>query len=266
MKYPILAAAVIFLGAAAMTGWAQPPATQPAKELTLDLGNGVSMKLVLIPAGKFTMGSPVNEKGRDQGEVQHGVTISKPFYLGKFPVTQEQWQAVMGANPSDFEGAQNPVENVSWIDCQDFIAKLNQKFQGQKASLPTEAQWEYACRAGTTTAYNTGDSEDALKEAGWYGSNSEKKTHPVGQKKPNAWGLYDMHGNVSEWCSDWSGDYPAGEKTDPMGSKAGIHRVLRGGSWNYDPALCRSAIRSRGVPGCRVDIGGFRVLAAAGMD
>jgi formylglycine-generating enzyme required for sulfatase activity len=269
MRSLVLAAAVVILGAAATAGWAEPPATQPAKELTLDLGNKVTMELELIPAGKFLMGSPEPEEDRYKDEVQHQVTISKPFYMGKYPVTQEQWQAVMGANPSafKFKGAnKNPVENVSWNDCQDFVAKVNQKLHGQQASLPTEAQWEYACRAGTTTAYNTGDGEGALKEAGWYMGNSESKTRPVGQKKPNTWGLYDMHGNVFEWCSDWYGSYPAGEVTDPMGPKQGGLRVLRGGCSLIFSASCRSATRIWKKPGDRDNCTGVRVVVAAGTD
>jgi formylglycine-generating enzyme required for sulfatase activity len=181
------------------------------------------------------MGSPDSDKGRQVSDEkpQHRVRITKPFYLGKYLVTQEQWEAVMGNNPSHFKGPKNPVEQVSWDDCQQFLRQAQREVgvRGGKFQLPTEAQWEYACRAGSTTRYCFGDDESGLGEYAWYDKNSGNKTHPVGEKKPNAWGLYDMHGNVWEWCQDWyDGGYYANSPTDdPTGP--GSNRVLRGGSW-----------------------------------
>jgi formylglycine-generating enzyme required for sulfatase activity len=213
--------------------------------LTLDLGGGVTMKMVLIRPGKFMMGSPDSEQGRGGNEgPQHEVVISKPFYMGVTEVTQAQYEAVMGTNPSNFKGATNPVETVSWDDATEFCKKLSEKTR-QAVRLPTEAEWEYACRAGTATAFSFGDSDSALGDYAWYTSNSGSTTHPVGQKKPNSWDLYDMHGNVEEWCADWWGPYPKGPVTDPSGpATASGARVLRGGSWyNFDSDRFRCAIR-----------------------
>jgi len=204
----------------------------PPKELTVDLGGGVKMEFVLIPAGSFLMG---DEEGDDDEKPVHTVRITKPFYLGKYEVTQEQWRAVMRYNPSEYQGPKNPVESVSWRICQDFLAKLNQKFGsgGVKFGLPTEAQWEYACRAGTTTRYSFGDDSAKLVDYAWLGWNAKGSTHPVGQKKPNAWGLYDMHGNVGEFCADWySKDYYRNSPAeDPIGPHSGDYRVWRGGQF-----------------------------------
>jgi formylglycine-generating enzyme required for sulfatase activity len=221
-----------------------------------------SMKRVLIPSGKFMMGSPKDEKDREDSEgPQREVTISKPFYMGVYAVTQEQYEQVMGKNPSNFKGAENPVENVSWNDAAEFCKKLSQK-TGTSVRLPTEAEWEYACRAGSKTRFSYGDDNDYanLGDYAWYGQNSDNKTHPVGQKKPNAFGLYDMHGNVWEWCSDWYGAYEDKAQTDPTGPASGSARVLRGGGWIYDPQVCRSAYRARGDPDNRGSVFGFRVV------
>jgi formylglycine-generating enzyme required for sulfatase activity len=178
-------------------------------------------------------------------------------------VTQEQWEAVMDKNPSYFKGPKNPVEQVSWKDRQQFLGKLNAKSAagGGKFQLPSEAQWEYACRAGSTTRYCFGDEESSLGEYAWYGANSGNKTHPVGEKKPNAWGLYDMHGNVTEWCQDWyeDGYYAKSPKDDPMGPAAGSARVRRGGGWFGTAGCCRSAFRYGGSPGLRNFNLGLRV-------
>jgi len=233
-----------------------------AKRLTLDLGKGVAMDLSLIPAGKFTMGSPEGEEDRQPDEgPPHDVTISKPFYMGVYEVTQEQYEAITGANPSYFKGAKNPVEQASWDEAVEFCKKLSAK-TGKAVRLPTEAQWEYACRAGTKTRFGVCDKDADLNEYGWSAANSECKTHPVGQKKPNAWGLYDMHGNVQEWCNDWYAETYAGAGTsDPQGPSTGQSRVLRGGCWDFIPASCRSTFRQFFYPsGYRNGKYGFRVV------
>jgi len=206
---------------------------QKEAEWKVTLGNGVIVDLVLIPAGKFMMGSPASEVGRVDNETQHEVTLTKPFYIGKYEFTQEQWQAVMGDTPSRVNGAGFPVTNVLWDECQYFIKKLNARTNGGYR-LPTEAEWEYACRAGTSTAYSFGDNL-TKDNANIDGSNIKA----VGSYKPNAFGLYDMHGNVWEWCNDWYGSLQDGESTDPMGPRTGTKRVLRGGSF-----LLASAARS----------------------
>ena len=233
--------------------------------LPVEETNSIGMTLVLIPAGEFLMGSTDSDKDADPGEKpQHRVRITRPFYLGKYLVTQAQWQAVMGGNPSHFKGPENPVEMVSWNDCQVFLDKLNAKSDGRggKFQLPTEAQWEYACRAGTTTRHYFGDEETGLGEYAWYLANSGGKTHPVGEKKPNAWGLYDMHGNVLDWCGDWydGGYYASSPTDDPTGPSRGSLRVHRGGSWGSPPpGYCRSARRDWGTPDSRRNDLGFRV-------
>jgi formylglycine-generating enzyme required for sulfatase activity len=218
-----------------------PAQERPAK-LSLDLGGGVKMDFVLIRPGSFMMGS---EKGDDEKPV-HKVTITRPFYMGVYKVTQAQWKAVIGDNPSSFKGDDLPVEQVSWEDCQRFVAKLKEKAgQGMICRLPTEAEWEYACRAGTKTEYCFGDDEGGLGEYAWYRANSEGKTRPVGQKKPNAWGLYDMHGNVWEWCEDGysAGYYAKSPEADPKGPSTTAYRVLRGASWGSSANDLRSASR-----------------------
>ncbi|MBQ9772253.1 MAG: SUMF1/EgtB/PvdO family nonheme iron enzyme [Lentisphaeria bacterium] len=221
----------------------------------VNLPGGHILEMVQIEPGTFIMGSPVNERGRYVSEKQHQVTLTKRFYLGKYPVTQKEYQAVMGNNPSNFKGDNLPVEQVSWDDAKSFCSKLNDLKHnelpaGYRFDLPTEAQWEYACRAGTTTALNNGlnltsvDSRYSnLDEVAWYDKNSDEKTHPVGQKKQNAWGLYDMHGNVWEWCLDASGS----------------SRVTRGGGWFSIARRCRSAFRYCYDPTCRNYFVGFRV-------
>lgn len=221
----------------------------------------MDMKFVWIPPGEFMMGSPEDEPGRDHDENQHKVIITEGFFMQRTPVTQGQWKTVMGNNPSYFDeyGDDYPVERVSWDDAQEFIKKLS-RMDGRQYRLPTEAEWEYACRAGTTTPFWTGDSDADLAQAGWYGGNSGKKTHPVGRKEPNAFGLYDMHGNVWEWCSDWFGDYPADSVTDPIGPSTGYNRVLRGGGWLSDAGYCRSACRLHVSPADRFNDLGFRMV------
>jgi formylglycine-generating enzyme required for sulfatase activity len=334
---------------------------------TLNLGNGVKLELVLIPAGKFIMGTPaptpVDEEGFREKVVTgqaafaagagvllvllgtvviravrrrrrpqyslarfvamtmvagagllgglhwhfsaqafiaakaeyramlaryqaadadekpaHEVTLTRPYYLGRFEVTQEQYQQVMGNNPSQFKGRDLPVECVSWDDAQEFCKKASKRpltpdsLRSSRPSpaggegtytvrLPTEAEWEYACRAGTRTTYYAGDTEADLDRAAWYYRNSGNTTHPVGQKVPNAWGLYDVHGNVWEWVQDCYDDSYYGEspRVDPKGPASGEYRVLRGGSWNDDPDYCRAAHRHRFNPGNRDSDFGFRL-------
>ena len=319
---------------------------------TLELGNGVKLELVLIPAGKFLMGTPEPEgvdeesflkkievgiallvvsgavllvflgsiilhaiwkRSRPQYSLArflalavaagaallsgmhawysaqaletakleyqaaqarfaaagsdekpaHPVTLTKPFYLGKFEVTQEQYQQVTGQNPSNFKGQDNPVEQVSWDDAQEFCKRLSAKMQ-RTVRLPTEAEWEYSCRGGTRTTYYSGDTEKDLKRVAWYDANAKNTTHPVGEKEQNVFGLYDMHGNVWEWCQDGYGDdyYSKSSTEDPQGPAIGAVRVLRGGSWFIDPGGCRSAFRSGTDPDDRYDVIGFRVAVA----
>jgi formylglycine-generating enzyme required for sulfatase activity len=278
----------------------EPSPAQSPKTIT----NSIGMKLVLIPKGRFTMGSPPGEKGSEEDERQHEVTISRDYHLGAHEVTQSQYRKVMGKNPSFFQGDQlaerhpetgrvvkevdgsnHPVEKVSWEDAVEFCRKLSElpeeKAAGRVYRLPTEAEWEYACRAGSQTAYSFGDSSRNLRNYAWFGDNSGSKeldtdslwarlkdnpklyvdtllkagcaTHRVGQKKPNAWGLYDMHGNVWEWCGDWYGDYPRGSATDPKGPQQGSGRVLRGGCWAARPRIV----------GRRTGAGTFRRAATA---
>jgi formylglycine-generating enzyme required for sulfatase activity len=309
-------------GAESIEQYAKKAGLEPTK--TLDLGNGIKMELVLIPAGKFTMGteepeSPwiglsilavgglmalvmiamtvthaIRQRRRPQfslrwlvllvvvlGVAQHGgvrwwraaeawrnlwpderpaheVTLTRPFYLGKFEVMQEQYQQVTGTNPSDFNGQNLPVENVSCGEAQEFCTKASEK-TGHSIRLPTEAEWEHACRAGSRTAYYTGDTEADLDRAAWYPKNSGKTTHPVGKKVPNAWGLYDMHGNVWEWVQDFYEPYKADAATNPGGPPQGQYGVLRGGSWFVHHLLCRSAFRFSYFPDHRGDFFGFRV-------
>lgn len=214
---------------------------------------GITLNMVWIPAGTFTMGSPHTEADRYDDERQHEVTLSRGFWLGQFEVTQELWERVMRSNISWYKGADRPAENVSWDDSQVFIEKLNRLVRGGGFRLPTEAEWEYACRAGTT-----GSHAGMLDAMAWYGGNAGGTTQPVGTKQPNAWGLYDMHGNVWEWCQDWFGEYP-GEVTDPSGPPSGSNRVYRGGCWFNRDRDCRSALRWAYHPSYRDYDLGFRL-------
>ncbi len=254
---------------------------------------GVSQRLRWIPPGRFVMGSPESEAGRldDEGP-QHEVTISRGFWLGETPCTQALWEAVTGENPSRFRSSDRPVEQVNWENCRSFLDDLNQRLPRLEARLPTEAEWEYACRAGTETSTYAGELEilgfnnaPLLDDVAWYGGNSghdldlaesvssgwreqqypHKKaaTRRVRQKKPNAWGLHDMLGNVWEWCADAYGPYSAEAQQDPLNHE-GSRRVLRGGSWLEPAQSVRSAVRSARTPGYRYVIRGFRLARGQG--
>ena len=345
-------------GSESVSDYAKRVNLPPTK--TLDLGNGVKMELVLIPAGKFMMGKPVlmpepalvDEDGfrkkiitgqvllvasavvllvmfmvvviravrqrrrpqlslalllavtvaaggcvlsglhwrqsvqqLEKAEVEsvaatfrfasafdklempaHAVTLTKPFYMGKFAVTQEQYQQVIGKNPSKFIGNGNPVDTVSWDDAQAYCKTLSGQ-ANEVVRLPTEAEWEFACRAGTTTTYHSGDTEVDLAKAAWYSANSNHTTHAVGQKEPNGFGLYDMHGNVFQWCEDWyaENNYKESEVENPRGATQGIVRSMRGGSWSMPATNCRSVHRAADIP-TGIDYShfeGFRVVATA---
>jgi formylglycine-generating enzyme required for sulfatase activity/Mg-chelatase subunit ChlD len=226
------------------------------------LSGGATMEFVWIEPGTFTMGSPSSEPGRDSDEgPQHEVTISQGFYLGKFEITQAQWESVMGNNPSAFDGSNRPVEQVSWNDLQAFIQRLNEAAGEALYRLPTEAEWEYTARAGTTTRWSFGDDESQLGDYAWYsGNNSPSGTKEVGTKLPNPWGLYDMHGNVWEWVQDWIGSYTSGSQIDPTGPSPGSVRVVRGGGFGSFARSVRSASRRGDAPGSRGDFHGARLL------
>ena len=232
-------------------------------------GKGAAMKLILIPAGKFAMGS---DKGRLDEKPVHQVTLSKPFYMGATEVTQAQWKAVMNTQPWEGmagakAGADNAVSNINWNDAAAFCKALSKK-TGHTVRLPTEAEWEYACRAGTMTACSFGDDASKLGDYAWYHGNAngkgERYAHPVGAKKPNAWGLYDMHGNVWEWCADWSGSYANANAHDPNGPAAGKHRIVRGCSWRTAGRHFRAASRDGNTPGYRCNMYGLRVVVECG--
>jgi formylglycine-generating enzyme required for sulfatase activity len=239
-----------------------PPIASPTP-FTEKLANGIRLEMVSLPAGKFLMGSSES----DSEKPPHQVKVNS-FAIGKYPVTQAQYEAVMGKNPSQFKNnPQNPVEGVSWNDAQAFCQKLSQ-ITGKTYRLPTEAEWEYACRAGTTTRYYFGDNDNQLGNYAWGSENSNRTTHPVGQKKPNGWGLYDMSGNVWEWCEDdWHDSY-AGAPDDGTAwiyndNRSQYQKCLRGGSWIDFPRYRRSADRSRYYPVVRSDISGFRVACVS---
>ena len=215
---------------------------RPGEERDFQIALGVTMRMCWCPAGEFLMGSPESEADRRKNEAQVRVVLSKGFWMGKTQVTQSQWQPLMGNNPSDFKGANRPVESVSWHDAQEFLERLNLLIgsrSGLMFSLPTEAQWEYAARAGQAGMYAGG----SLDEVAWHEGNSAGKTHPVGTKKANAWGLHDMSGNVLEWCQDWLG-LKLLDGIDPIGRDSVERRVVRGGSWSHFAKGCRVAHRN----------------------
>lgn len=255
--FSIVLIMLLFCGVLGCTG------TGETDETESDYTNSIGMEFMKIPSGEFNMGSPSGEEDRDDDEGPvHKVTIEESYYLGKYEVTQEQWREVMGSNPSHFKGDDLPVEQLSWYDAQEFIKKLNEKEGTDKYRLPSEAEWEYACRAGTTTRYSFGNDESKLKDYAWYRDNSNQKTHPVGQKKPNLWGLYDMHGNVWEWCQDMGHDDYNGAPSDGSAWEDGndSFRVTRGGCRLSDAGVCRSASRGSYDIDYRNYFLGFRVL------
>jgi formylglycine-generating enzyme required for sulfatase activity len=228
--------------------------------------NSLGMEFVLIPAGQFSHRWTEKTKNDFDEESTQAyrrvVTISKPFYLGKYEVTQEQWVAVMGAgsNHAVFKGRNNPVENVSWEEVQVFIRKLNEKEGGNKYRLPTEAEWEHAARAGSTAEWFFGNDPAELGQYAWFSGNSGNSTHPVGEKKPNPWGLYDIYGNVWDFVADWFEKYKAGTVTDPAGpTSSAAGRVYRGGAWHYSPDFCRSSVRGNISSDLRHSCIGFRL-------
>jgi len=243
---------LFLVGLALMTG---PLAAQSTPEKTFT--NSIGMEFVRIPPGTFKMGS---ERGDPDERPLHQVTISTSFYMGKYEVTQGQWQTVMGTNPSLFpDDPKRPVDQVTWDDAQTFIRKLNALEGVSLYRLPTEAEWEHAARAGSPSIYSYGNDPKYLGEYAWYRANAARHTHPVGQKKPNAWGLHDMLGNVWEWVQDWEGKYPSGPVTDPPGPASGTYRMRRGCAWNNEANVCRVANRYS-VVGFRDDFLGFRVV------
>jgi formylglycine-generating enzyme required for sulfatase activity len=258
---------VVFLGMGSHSSNAEENSSR--KETFL---NSIGMRFVFIDSGSFMMGSglsPLEIKDKFGGKAkwyddecpQHKVTLTKSFYIQTTEVTQKQWISVMGVNHSEFKncGDNCPVERVSWYDAQEFITRLNNKENTEKYRLPTEAEWEYACRAGSTTAFCFGNDKTMLNKYAWYNTNSRNWAHQVDQKKPNIWGLYDMHGNVWEWCQDWYSEYPDEEVTDPAGPVSGSHRVSKGGSWRSASRFCRSAHRYGVDPAYRRPTRGFRV-------
>jgi formylglycine-generating enzyme required for sulfatase activity len=248
------------------------PEPEPAQEtpeqrppVSSKMVNSIGMRFGPIPAGTFLMGQGSAEAGDEDELPQHRVTLTQPFYLQTTPVTQGQWVEVMGENPAFFHegGVDCPVENVSWEEAREFITRLNDLEETDEYRLPTEAEWEYACRAGSQEPFPFGGKEADLKNYAWYEANSGESTHPVGRLRPNAWGLYDMHGNVLEWCQDWFGAYSSKPVTDPQGPASGEHRVLRGGSWNSPAEDVRCAYRLRLTPGYRYRHEGFRLARNA---
>lgn len=217
--------------------------------------NSLGIRFILVPAGSFTMGSLYEQVPRQEDERPHSVTIRKSFYLSETEITQRQWTALLGTTKSFFKGDSLPVERVSWNEAVAFCAALSQK-EGKEYRLPTEAEWEYACRAAADTAAG-----DPLDECAWYNRNSGGATHRVAGQKPNRLGLFDMLGNVAEWCSDYyQADYPEGPVIDPQGPEQGTYRVMRGGSWASSAPACRAAGRSDAPPGYQLKQTGFRVL------
>ena len=239
----------------------QKPPTVSDNTISIPVKKGISIDMVRVEAGIFTMGATAEMKDPDDWEKPtHRVTLTYDYNIGKYEVTQALWQAVMGNNPSNFKGENLPIENVSWNDCQEFISKLN-SITGKTFRLPTEAEWEYAARGGNKSRGYQYSGSNNLFDVAWYRDNSGKKTHAVGTKQPNELGIYDMSGNVWEWCQNWYGEYSRPSLTNPTGANSGSRRVYRGGSWNNDVWGCRSSCRYDYTPGYRNCIGLRLVLS-----
>jgi formylglycine-generating enzyme required for sulfatase activity len=236
----------------------KPGQAEPKHSLVaLDLG----LAFVLIKPGTFKMGAePRLERFTSYALPKHEAKISKPFYMGRFEVTQSQWMAIMGRNPSRFKGAGLPVDSVTWDKAQEFVDKLNEKEGRRIFRLPTEAEWEYAARAGTDTVYPFGNAAQSLGDYAWYTNNSDLTTHPVGLKTPNPWGIHDLLGNVREWTSDWMGPYPSELDVDPKGPSTGTERVARGGAFNFIDVNCGVSRRVGYLPGSRQNFLGLRLV------
>ena len=254
-KYIVVCGSILAIGGGDVFAETPPVATKSTPVKLPESTNSIGMEFKLIPAGKFTMG---------QGDESHEVTLTEPFLMGVHEVTQAQYKQVMGSNPSGFKGANNPVDTVSWEDAVEFCRKLSrhpaEMASGHVYRLPAEAEWAYACRAGTTTKYSFGDDESELGNYAWSLENAGDKTHPVGGRKPNSWGLHDMHGNVWEWCRDWYDEFSRGELTDPAGPVTGSGRVIRGGGSSLAAEHCRSTSRIWSRPTDRFSGFGFRVV------
>ena len=228
--------------------------------ITIPVKNGINIEMVKVEAGSFNMGATPEMINPDTDEKPvHRVTLTNDYYIGKYEVTQALWQAVTDSNPSNFKGNDLPVEMVSWNDCQDFISKLN-SMTGKRFHLPTEAQWEYAARGGKKSRGYQYSGSNTLGDVAWYSGNSCSRTHAVGTKQPNELGIYDMAGNVWEWCQDWYGSYSSSPQTNSTGAVSGSYRVFRGGSWYYSAWYCRTSYRRNGTPGFRDNDLGLRLV------
>lgn len=252
----------VFFALPFQTGTGFALAAEGKNALAPAMTNSIGMEFVLINPGKFIMGTDASKQSADEHEMpHHEVTISKPFYMGRHLVTQKQWKAIMGDNPSSMRGDDLPVVSVSWDDAQEFIRRLNEKEGTDKYRLPTEAEWEYAARAGSEVNFSFGDDPAKLPEYAWFADNAGAALHDVGKLKPNTWGLYDVYGNVWEWTQDWYDEtyYAKSPTLDPQGPSSGEFKVIRGGSWLDDAWKCRSAFRKKMVPGKRSSNVGVRV-------
>ena len=228
--------------------------------ITIPVKNGINIEMVKVEAGSFNMGAtPEMENPDDREKPVHRVTLTNNYYIGKYEVTQALWKIVMGSNPSNFKGDNLPVEKVSWNDCQKFISKLN-KLTGKSFRLPTEAEWEFAARGGNKSRGYQYSGSNVIDDVAWYDGNSGSKTHAVGTKQPNELGIYDMTGNVLEWCQDWYDSYSSSPQTNPTGAVSGSFRVLCGGSWGNSAGYCRSSCRGSNTPGSRNNFLGLRLV------